>query len=120
MRDIETKEDIVILVDSFYKRVQENTLLAPVFSASIKDNWEEHHDKLYRFWQTVLFKEKTYSGRPHKKHERMIVSRQHFDTWLEIWKQTVDELFAGTTADRAKFRGETMADSFFERLQEKH
>lgn len=118
MKDIETKEDIVLLVDTFYNKVQKNALLEPVFTKFVDGNWEAHHDKLYRFWQTVLFKEKTYSGRPHKLHDKMKVSRLHFDTWLEIWQQTVDELFKGNMAERAKFRGKTMADSFFERLKE--
>ncbi len=117
MKDIESLEDIVVLVDTFYAKVQQNGLLAPVFDAFVAGNWDEHHDKLYRFWQSVLLKEMTYSGKPHKHHEKMEVSRQHFDKWLEIWTQNVDEHFAGPTADRAKYRGATMADNLFRKME---
>lgn len=119
MRDIETKEDIALLVDAFYAEVQKDALLAPVFNEHLADKWDEHHEKLYRFWQTVLFREKTYSGRPHKMHEKMQISSTHFDLWIKIWQQTVDKLFEGEIAERAKFRGQTMADSFFEKMQNK-
>lgn len=117
MKDIEDKQDIVLLVDTFYAEVQKDKLLAPVFNKYLNNKWDVHHEKLYRFWQTVLFKEKTYSGQPHKMHEKMTVSRQHFDRWLQVWNHTVDQLFEGRMADRAKFRGQTMADSFFKKMK---
>lgn len=119
MKDIESQEDIVLLVDAFYAEVQKNELLAPVFNKHLANKWDVHHEKLYRFWQTVLFKEKTYSGKPHKLHDKMVVSSNHFDLWIKIWQQTVDVLFVGDVAERAKYRGQTMADSFFEKIQNK-
>jgi hemoglobin len=33
----------------------------------------------------------------------------HFDRWLQLFDETVDELFDGPVADRAKARAATMA-----------
>ncbi|HEK19441.1 MAG TPA: group III truncated hemoglobin, partial [Bacteroidetes bacterium] len=60
--DILSLTDIKLLVDTFYERIQKNELLGPIFNERIKDNWPEHLDKMYRFWQTVLLEEYTYGG----------------------------------------------------------
>ncbi len=116
MKDITNEADIKILVDEFYKSVLEDELLAPVFSEHLEGKWEEHHEKLYRFWQTVLLREPMYYGKPQHMHARMEIGKTHFDHWLKVWKKTVDTYFVGEIADRAKFRGKTMADAFFKKL----
>jgi hemoglobin len=36
----------------------------------------------------------------------------HFEKWLELFHETVDELFAGEKAEEAKWRGNRMAEMF--------
>lgn len=105
-------EDIQLLVNTFYSRVQENELLGPIFNGILKDRWSEHLEKMYRFWQTVLLEVPTYSGSPFPPHAKLPVSQLHFDTWLQLWHGTLDEFFVGEKAEEAKWRGARMAEMF--------
>ena len=93
-KDIATLEDIKLVVNSFYTRVQQNELIGPIFASRIKD-WTPHLEKMYRFWQTILLHEHTYSGSPFPPHATLAVEQAHFDTWLGLWQSTVDEFFEG-------------------------
>jgi len=59
-KEIETPEDIKLLVDNFYTKVRKDSLLENIFNSVIQDNWPEHLEKMYGFWQTVLFHEISY------------------------------------------------------------
>jgi hemoglobin len=107
-----TIEDIRLLVDTFYQRIQADTLLGPVFNAVIQDNWGMHLEKMYRFWQTVLLEEHTYFGSPFPPHAKLPVDHKHFAAWMALFTKTVDELFAGEKADEAKWRAGKMAEMF--------
>lgn len=114
--DITNIEDIQLLVNTFYSRVQENELLGPIFNGILKDRWSEHLEKMYRFWQTVLLEVPTYSGSPFPPHAKLPVSQLHFDTWLQLWHGTLDEFFVGEKAEEAKWRGSRMAEMFMYKI----
>ena len=71
-----------------------------------------HLDALYRYWQTILLGEETYQGVPFPKHADLPLTHQHFDRWLSLFHQTVDELFTGAVAEHAKFRAIRMSEVF--------
>lgn len=110
-KDITTLEDIQLVVNTFYARVQQNELIGPIFACRIKD-WTPHLEKMYRFWQTILLHEHTYSGSPFPPHATLPVEQAHFDAWLALWQSTVDEFFEGENAEEAKKRGKIMAQLF--------
>lgn len=112
LTDIKTIEDIQLLVNTFYDRIRKNELLGPIFDGIIQNKWPEHLEKMYRFWQTVLLEEHTYFGSPFPPHAKMPVNKTHFDQWVGLFSMTVDELFVGETANRAKWQGERMATMF--------
>lgn len=114
--DITTLEDIKLLVDAFYKKIQEDDLLSPIFNGIIQDRWPQHLEKMYRFWQTVLLQEHTYFGSPFPPHAKLPVEQNHFDTWLKLWYKTIDNYFAGPKADEAKWRGDKMAVMFLSKI----
>lgn len=116
-KDITTIEDIRLLVDTFYSRVRDNELLAPIFNGKIGNRWPEHLEKMYRFWQTVLLEEHTYYGSPFPPHAQLPVDKQHFDTWLQLWHDTVNQHFEGSRANEAKWRGDKMATMFLTKIQ---
>jgi len=62
--DIATEDDIRILVDSFYGKVNADDLLSPIFNDVARVDWEKHLPLLYQFWSTLLFRTNTYQGRP--------------------------------------------------------
>ena len=110
--EILTPDDIKLLVDTFYQRIQTDALLGPIFNQRIQDKWPVHLDKMYRFWQTVLLDEHTYFGTPFPPHAQLPVDHTHFATWMALFTKTVDELFTGTKADEAKWRAGKMAEMF--------
>jgi len=116
-KDITTIEDIKLLVDSFYGKIRVNLLLGGIFSGVIKDRWPEHLEKMYRFWQTVLLGEHTYYGSPFPPHAQLPVEQRHFDAWLKLWYETIDEHFEGAKADEAKWRGDKMAVMFLSKIE---
>lgn len=111
-QDILNIEDVKMLVNTFYTKVREDKTLAPVFNERIRDRWPEHLEKMYRFWQTVLLGEHTYFGAPFPPHANLPVQHFHFEKWVELFHQTVDELFVGEKAEEAKWRGNRMAEMF--------
>ncbi|MDF9796498.1 hemoglobin [Catalinimonas alkaloidigena] len=109
--------DIKQLVDSFYAKVRDDMLLAPVFNERIGDRWPEHLEKMYKFWQTVLLSEHTYFGSPFVPHARLEVDKTHFKRWLTLFEQTVDEHFKGEKAEEAKWRAGKMAEMFLFKIE---
>lgn len=117
MKEITELADIRLLVNSFYGRIREDELLAPVFHAVVKDNWPKHLEKMYSFWQTVLLQELTYRGSPFMPHAHLPVEKEHFDRWLTLFRETLDLHFTGIKAEEAKWRAEKMAEMFHAKIQ---
>jgi len=115
-KEIISLEDVKKLVDTFYDRVREDELLSPIFNERINDRWPQHLEKMYTFWQTLLLNERTYFGSPFPAHANLPVSGKHFKKWMELFTQTVDELFVGEKATEAKWRAEKMAEIFEEKI----
>lgn len=116
MRDITTIDEIRRLVDAFYEKVRKDKVIGPIFIGAIGDQWPAHLDRMYRFWQTVLLEEHTYYGSPFAPHAMMPLESKHFESWLGLWKATVDELFEGPKATEAKWRADKMAGMFLSKL----
>ena len=115
--EIESMEDIQLLVNSFYAKIREDDQLGDIFNERIQDRWTEHLEKMYRFWQTVLLEEHTYYGSPFVPHAQLPVGKEHFNRWIELFYETVDELFVGDKAVKAKWQGERMAEMFHMKIQ---
>ncbi|MCB0409854.1 MAG: group III truncated hemoglobin [Flavobacteriales bacterium] len=112
MNDIINLDDVKLVVDCFYEKVRNDEQLKDVFNNVIQDRWPAHLEKMYRFWQTVLLGEHTYFGSPFVPHARLPVEKQHFERWLNLFYETVDEYFIGELAEKAKWQGERMAQMF--------
>ena len=65
------------------------------------------------FWAWQLLGQPGYEGHPLRAHEpshaRTPFTRAHYDRWIELFCDTVDESFAGPRAEVAKMRGRKMA-----------
>jgi hemoglobin len=117
MKDIENIEDIKLLVNTFYSTVRKDNLLKDIFGNRIRDRWDEHLEKMYRFWQTVLLEEHTYHGSPFMPHADLPVDQHHFDQWVMLFSKTVDDNFSGEKAERCKWQGERMAEMFLSKIR---
>ena len=116
-KEIISLEDIKKMVDTFYEKIREDKLLGPIFNERIQDRWPQHLEKMYTFWQTLLLNERTYFGIPFPAHASLPVSAGHFKKWMELFTQTVDELFTGEKATEAKWRAEKMAEIFESKIE---
>ncbi len=110
--DIRTLEDIKLMVDTFYGRVQEDDRIGPIFNSKLDGRWPVHLEKMYTFWQTILLDEYTYQGRPFPPHAQLPIEAEHFERWLQLFDKTVNDLFEGDVAEEAKSRGRKMAALF--------
>jgi hemoglobin len=112
-KDIETKEDIKLLIDSFYKKVNADDTLNYIFTDIAKINWQKHLPIMYNFWENTLFYTGTYEGNPMELHKNLHhltpLTAAHFKHWLAHFGNTVDELFEGTNANLAKQRAISIA-----------
>ncbi|HNI43833.1 MAG: group III truncated hemoglobin [Chitinophagales bacterium] len=111
-KDLQNKQDICLLVDTFYQKVRQNPTIGYIFIDIAQIEWEKHLPKIYAFWETVLLGENTYKNNvmePHILLNRKIkLADEHFETWLNLWQSTVDELFVGENATVAKQKANTM------------
>ncbi|WP_196885163.1 group III truncated hemoglobin [Aureivirga sp. CE67] len=112
MKDIETREDIQLLVSSFYEKVRANEEIGYFFNETIKD-WDKHTEKLVDFWETNLLFVRKYKNNPfvahHELDEKFPFEQYHFGIWLQLWFQNMDALFEGELAETAKRRARKMA-----------
>jgi hemoglobin len=109
-RDIEGKTDIKFFVEQFYGKVRQNDLLAPVFASRIPDgNWAEHLERMYDFWNAILFSKTGFQGNPMQKHLSLPIEEKHFTQWLALFRETIDESFKGPKAEEAKKRATSIA-----------
>ncbi|MFN8292167.1 MAG: group III truncated hemoglobin [Chitinophagales bacterium] len=117
LKDIETLEDVQLLVNSFYAKVREDDMLKDIFNNVIQDRWDIHLEKMYRFWQTILLEEHTYFGAPFVPHAKLPVEKEHFNRWVQLFIENTDAHFCGEKAERAKWQGSKMAEMFNSKIQ---
>lgn len=116
MKPIESREDVQLLVHTFYSKIRKDELLGPIFNSHIsEDEWPPHLTKLTDFWETNLFGVRKFKGSPTKKHLKVdenldySIDQLHFGKWLQLWVETINELFVGDCADKAIYTARKMA-----------
>jgi hemoglobin len=110
--DIKTPEDVRLLVDTFYERVNADALLSPVFNETAGVNWSTHLPKMYQFWGTQLIGTMDYKGQPFPPHMILALTEDHFNRWIELFTGTVSDLFEGETANLAIYKALNIAKIF--------
>ena len=110
--DISSLDDIKLLVNSFYTEVKKDDLLGPIFMERVH-NWDTHLETMYKFWESILLDAYTYKGTPFAKHADLPVNKTHFDRWVHLFGQIVDENFKGTIAENAKSRAAQFGTLFW-------
>jgi hemoglobin len=112
-KGIESRADVGLLVSEFYSKVRKDELLGPVFAHV---NWEHHTPLIVNFWSSILLGDQSYQGNPFKKHINLPIRPQHFERWLQLFKETINENFKGEVAQEAMNRADTIAKMFQFRL----
>jgi hemoglobin len=121
LRDIASREDCERLVRAFYGRALADPIIGFLFTDVAKMDLEAHIPVIASFWETILLGARSYGGgafRPHVElHAKAPLRAAHFQRWLVLWRETVDEMFAGLRAELAKAHAERVATAFHARLQ---
>lgn len=118
--DLATRTDVEALLRRFYGRVMVDDVLAEPFAEVRSKGLESHIPVMTDFWETALFRAGLYRGsalHAHRRvHERIPLNGGHFVRWLTVWNDTVDEMFQGPVAERAKIQGSRIAWAMHRRL----
>ena len=118
--DIETRADCELLVRAFYGPALADPVIGWLFTDIAHLDLEAHLPRIASFWQTILLGAHSYSGGAFAPHAalnaRVPLRRGHFERWLWLWRETVDDHFVGPRATLAKAHAERVASAFQTRL----
>ena len=111
--DINHREDIEKLIIAFYDKVIPDPVIGFIFTKVVKMHWELHIPIIVDFWETILLDNPVYKKNAMEVHfdlNKIInLEKIHFDTWLNLFTSTVDELYEGKIATLAKTRATSIA-----------
>lgn len=111
--DIAKKEDVILMVDTFYQKVKKDEAIGYIFNEIAGVNWEHHLPKMYSFWASLLLGEQSYHGNPMSVHidlsRKVSLGENEFSAWIRLFRETIDELFEGEKATEARQRAEDIA-----------
>lgn len=112
--DIQSRKDIEILVKSFYDKVIKDESIGFIFTDIAKVNWVQHLPVMYDFWETLLLDAASYRKNAMEVHyvlnRKFPLEEKHFSRWLQLFSETVNELFSGEKATQAKKKAKSIAD----------
>ena len=121
--DLQNRDDVAKLVHSFYDKIRINEEIGPFFNETIHD-WDAHLEKLTDFWESNLFAVRNYYGNPPQVHVEVDQKFHHavnpdiFGLWLNLWFETLEELFEGDNVETLKFRARKMGTVFMMAIYE--
>jgi len=113
MRDIETRDDLYLIMSEFYTKLLSNTKINFIFTTIAKINLESHLMELVDFWEDLLFNSENYTKNVMQIHQnvntKIKFSEEHFTIWLDYFNATINENFLGTRAENMKTRALSIA-----------
>lgn len=80
------------LVEQFYKTVQTDERLGPIFAKHVGD-WPTHLSRMKDFWASIMIESGRFNGSPMQKHIAIGgIDAEHFRDWQALWERTVTQL----------------------------
>lgn len=123
-KELLSRTDIILLVDTFYHKVQQDPKIGFIFNDIAKVNWAHHLPKMYDFWDSILFGSALYKGNPMIPHfsinQQKSLQAEEFMAWKNLFFDTVNELFEGDNATLIKEKAQSIADLMFFKLNAIH
>jgi hemoglobin len=110
-RELNSPEAIADFVDAFYAKVVADAVLGPIFEDV---DLQQHKPRIRAYWRKMLLGDhegyrRNMIARHIELHTRHCLQHQHFQRWLALCVETVDEQFRGHSAIRAKRLATTIA-----------
>lgn len=110
--DISTREDIENLLRLFYEKVKKDDVIGYIFNDVAKVDWAHHIPIITNFWESILLGHPVYSKNAMEVHYQLNrqepLKQEHFERWLKLFTETVDESFEGKIASLAKTRAHSI------------
>jgi hemoglobin len=113
MTDISTAFDIDRLVNMFYDRLLSHPEMAPFFENL---DLEHHLPKIKQFWRFALLNEAGYTTNVFDRHKHLQATQKHFEIWVTLFCETIDQLFQGEVAEDAKMRARSLGFTFASKM----
>ena len=108
---------IARLIETFYARARDDGLLGPIFAANVAD-WTPHLARMKDFWASVVLESGRFRGNPMLKHIAIGgLNSTHFDRWLGLWNETVDEVVPTEAAALFRSAAQRIASSLLTGIQ---
>lgn len=106
MKDLENREDLELLMNTFYNKLLLDNTINYIFTDIAKINLEEHLPIITDFWNLSLFGKGDYKNNVLKIHldlnKMANLTQNHFETWLKTFNSAVDENFLGENSEKIK------------------
>ncbi|MFN5784736.1 MAG: group III truncated hemoglobin [Flavobacteriia bacterium] len=106
MKDIETYEDCLLLIEEFYKKLLKDDQIAHFF---IDLNLATHIPKVADFWAFILIDKPGYTNNMMTAHARLELKEPDFHLWLNLFHETIHQHFQGEKAEMAIERSKLIA-----------
>jgi hemoglobin len=113
MKDLENREDLILLMDKFYQKLLQNKAISYLFTDIAQINMEHHLPVIVDFWNLSLFGKGNYKNNVLKLHldlnEKSKLTAEHFKIWLDTFYRIVDENFSGKNSEKIKTKALSIA-----------
>lgn len=110
LADTITEENITTMVYTFYARIRRHETLGPVFNDRLEGRWKMHQENMIDFWSNVLLRTGRYFGNPLVKHRKVsAIQRGHFDEWLELFRDTLEDIYTPEVVEQIHLASRRMA-----------
>lgn len=114
-QDLDSSQAIRQFVDAFYARLLADPQLAPIFIDVAQVDLEKHKPLICQYWEKLLLGSDEYQRHTMNIHravnQKQTLQPEDFDQWLAYFIKTVDCLFKGPGAERAKRVATTIASN---------
>jgi len=114
MKDIDSREDLLIIVKDFYEFLFKSEILSHFFKKfKGQDVLDEHLQILVDFWDNTLFYSGSYTKNAMKPHLMLNktnpITKAHFKEWILLFNKAVDAKYRGPNAETIKNRALSIA-----------
>lgn len=122
MEDLKSRIDIEEIIRLFYQKVRADEKLGFIFDDIAKVDWEAHLPVMYDFWEFTVLGTGAFTRNAMTPHfhlnEKIKLTPEHFNRWLELFFETIDALYAGRNAENMKTRAKNIAGLMAHKLND--
>ncbi len=114
MEDIQTREDLLFLMNTLYNKLLVDIRIKHIFLDVAKIDLTTHIPVITDFWEQNILGTGSYKNNVLKVHrdldEQFHLSPEHFEVWLDHFESTIDSNYSGENAEKMKTRALSIAN----------